>query len=127
MSDSEKRSACQQKRTAEKKDTQSGKGQKPVYTSYKPKKTKKNEAMRAIIKNLLQETINRKQMLELGTLVELEHTKNPKRAKEIAKDHLDQNSKYYCLMFRIGLIDEKDAKKMAKEVCPTIRENEEYL
>ena len=127
MTDAQKKAACQQKRTAEKKDTQSGKGQKPVYTSYKPKKTKKNEAMRAMIKNLLQETINRKQMLELGTLVELEHTKNPTKAKKIAKDHLDQNSKYYCLMFRIGLIDEKDAKKMAKEICPTIQENEEYL
>lgn len=37
MSDSQKKSACQQKRKAEKKDTQSGKGQKPVMTSYKPK------------------------------------------------------------------------------------------
>jgi hypothetical protein len=38
MSDSTKKAACQQKRTAEKKDTQSGKGQKPIMTSYKPKK-----------------------------------------------------------------------------------------
>ena len=38
MSDSAKKAACQQKRTAEKKDTQSGKGQKPIMTSYKPKK-----------------------------------------------------------------------------------------
>jgi hypothetical protein len=38
MSDSQKRSACAQKRAAEKKDTQSGKGQKPIMTSYKPKK-----------------------------------------------------------------------------------------
>lgn len=38
MSDSEKRAACQQKRAAEKKDTQSGKGQKPIMTSYKPRK-----------------------------------------------------------------------------------------
>ncbi len=37
MSDSEKKAACQQKRRAEKKDTQTGKGQKPVMTSYKPK------------------------------------------------------------------------------------------
>ena len=37
MTDSQKRSACQQKRTAEKKDTQTGKGQKPIMTSYKPK------------------------------------------------------------------------------------------
>jgi hypothetical protein len=38
MSDSAKKSACQQKRTAEKKDTQTGKGQKPIMTSYKPRK-----------------------------------------------------------------------------------------
>jgi len=38
MTDSQKKSACAQKRRAEKKDTQTGKGQKPVYTSYKPKK-----------------------------------------------------------------------------------------
>ena len=38
MSDSQKRSACQQKRNAEKKDTQTGKGQKPIMTSYKTKK-----------------------------------------------------------------------------------------
>lgn len=41
MSDSEKRSACQQKRRAEKKDTQTGKGQKPIMTSHK----KINEVM----------------------------------------------------------------------------------
>jgi hypothetical protein len=46
MSDSQKRSACQQKRTAEKKDTQTGKGQKPVMTSYKPK----NESIKKIIR-----------------------------------------------------------------------------
>lgn len=38
MSASQKKAACAQKRRAEKKDTQSGKGQKPVMTSYKPKK-----------------------------------------------------------------------------------------
>ena len=52
MSDSEKKSACQQKRSAEKKDTQTGKGQKPVMTSYKPKKTQ-NESLDIIIRNIL--------------------------------------------------------------------------
>jgi len=52
MSDSQKRSACQQKRRAEKKDTQSGKGQKPVMTSYKPKKTQK-ESIDIIVRNIL--------------------------------------------------------------------------
>jgi hypothetical protein len=40
MSAAEKKSACAQKRRAEKKDTQTGKGQKPIMTSHK-KKTKK--------------------------------------------------------------------------------------
>ena len=45
MSDSQKQAACQQKRNAEKKDTQTGKGQKPVMTSYNPKKKKTNESV----------------------------------------------------------------------------------
>ena len=54
MSDSEKKSACQQKRSAEKKDTQTGKGQKPVMTSYKPKKKRtQNESLEFVIKNVL--------------------------------------------------------------------------
>jgi len=38
MSDSEKKSACAQKRRAEKKDPKIGTGNKPTMTSYKPKK-----------------------------------------------------------------------------------------
>jgi hypothetical protein len=54
MSDSQKKSACQQKRRAEKKDTQTGKGQKPVMTSYKPKKKKtQNESLDIIVRNIL--------------------------------------------------------------------------
>ena len=54
MSDSQKRSACQQKRTAEKKDTQTGKGQKPVMTHYEPKKKKtQNESLDVLVRNIL--------------------------------------------------------------------------
>jgi hypothetical protein len=54
MSDSEKKSACQQKRRAEKKDTQSGKGQKPVMTHYEPKKKKtQNESLDVLVKRIL--------------------------------------------------------------------------
>ena len=54
MSDSQKKSACQQKRSAEKKDTQTGKGQKPVMTHYEPKKKKtQNESLDIIIRNIL--------------------------------------------------------------------------
>ena len=54
MSDSQKRSACQQKRTAEKKDTQTGKGQKPIMTSYKTKK----ESVDSLVNNILIEIRN---------------------------------------------------------------------
>jgi hypothetical protein len=54
MSDSDKKTACAQKRKAEKQDTQTGKGQKPVMTSYKPKKKRtQNESLEKIIKNIL--------------------------------------------------------------------------
>ena len=60
MSDSSKRAACQQKRKAEKQDTQTGKGQKPIMTSYKPRKST-NEVriteshLVLLIKNILKE------------------------------------------------------------------------
>ena len=54
LSDSEKKSACQQKRNAEKKDTQTGKGQKPIMTHYEPKKKKtQNESLEIIVRNIL--------------------------------------------------------------------------
>ena len=53
MSDSAKRSACSQKRRAEKKEPKVGTGNKPTMTSYKPK----NESLRDIIKNILNESI----------------------------------------------------------------------
>lgn len=54
MSDSAKKAACAQKRKAEKQDTQTGKGQKPIMTSYKPKKKRtQNESLEKIIKNIL--------------------------------------------------------------------------
>ena len=54
MTDSQKRSACQQKRNAEKKDTQKGKGQKPIMTSYKPKKKRtQNESIQILVNKIL--------------------------------------------------------------------------
>jgi hypothetical protein len=58
MSDSEKKSACSQKRSAEKKNPKSGKGNKPTMTSYKPRK----ESIRELIKNVLQEEITKPQI-----------------------------------------------------------------
>jgi len=54
MTDSQKKSACQQKRNAEKSHSKSGAGNKPKMVSYKPKK-KTNENLRSIIKNILNE------------------------------------------------------------------------
>lgn len=54
MSDSQKKSACQQKRKAEKTHSKSGTGNKPKMTHYKPK----NESLRGLIKKILKEHIN---------------------------------------------------------------------
>jgi len=54
MTDSEKKSACQQKRNAEKTHNKSGTGNSPKMTSYKPK----NESLRNIISTVLNEYKN---------------------------------------------------------------------
>jgi hypothetical protein len=54
MTDSQKRSACQQKRNAEKTHSKSGTGNKPKMVSYKPK----NEGVRDLIKKVLRENFN---------------------------------------------------------------------
>jgi len=54
MTDSQKRSACSQKRREEKKDTQTGKGQKPVMVSYKTKK----ESIDSLVGKIISEMRN---------------------------------------------------------------------
>jgi hypothetical protein len=51
MTDEQKRSACQQKRKAEKSHSKSGTGNKPKMVQYKPK----NESIRDLIKKVLKE------------------------------------------------------------------------
>ena len=63
MSDADKKAACRQKRKAEKKDTQTGKGQTPVMTSYKPKK-KKNESIDRLT-NLVLNSIREQDEIEV--------------------------------------------------------------
>jgi hypothetical protein len=52
MTDSQKKSACSQKRKAEKSHPKSGTGNKPKMVSYKPK----NESLRDLIKKILKES-----------------------------------------------------------------------
>jgi len=54
MTDSQKRSDCQQKRNAEKTHSKSGTGNKPKMVSYKPK----NEGVRDLIIKVLRENFN---------------------------------------------------------------------
>ena len=56
MTDSQKKSACSQKRRAEKSDPKVGTGNKPTMTSYKPKKSQ-NESLRDLITKILKESI----------------------------------------------------------------------
>jgi hypothetical protein len=54
MSASEKRSACQQKRKAEKSHSKTGTGNKPKMVTYKPK----NESLKDLIRKVLRESSN---------------------------------------------------------------------
>ena len=54
MTDNQKRNACSQKRREEKKDTQTGKGQKPIMTSYKTKK----ESIDSLVGKIISEIRN---------------------------------------------------------------------
>jgi hypothetical protein len=54
MTDSQKKSACQQKRKAEKTHSKSGTGNKPKMTHYKPK----NESLKELIKGVLRENFS---------------------------------------------------------------------
>ena len=54
MTDAQKKSACSQKRRAEKSNPKSGTGNKPTMTSYKPKKSQ-NESLRDLISKVLRE------------------------------------------------------------------------
>lgn len=75
MSDSAKRAACTQKRNAEKKDTQTGKGQKPIMTSYKPKTNEnmkrkivtlnENDLMRIVKRVLTEQTVPKGKIINL--------------------------------------------------------------
>jgi len=56
MSDSQKKSACQQKRKAEKTHSKSGTGNKPKMVSYKTKK----ESFSRLLKDIINEVINNK-------------------------------------------------------------------
>ena len=60
MTDSQKKSACQQKRKAEKTHSKTGTGNKPKLVSYKPKKTSQNESFEVRIKNYLLEYLSKK-------------------------------------------------------------------
>ncbi len=54
--------------------------------------------------------------LNVGIKVEMEHTDNIEIAKEIAKDHLTENPKYYSDLIKSGIVDEKDAIDLAKKL-----------
>ena len=58
MTDSQKKSACQQKRNAEKTHSKSGTGNSPKMTHYVPKK-KKNESFNSLLKKVISEVLKK--------------------------------------------------------------------
>jgi len=57
MTDAEKKAACAQKRRAEKKDTQTGKGQKPVMTSYDTKKESVEKLLNVLREDIIKDKV----------------------------------------------------------------------
>jgi len=53
--------------------------------------------------------------LAVGIAVEMEHTNDKEKAKEIALDHLSEDPEYYSKLINSGLADEKDAIVLAKK------------
>lgn len=71
--------------------------------------------------------------LEIGKIVQREHTKKDKTKvgdedtnKEIAMDHLAENPKYYTDLVEAGIVDEIEAIKMYIDIYGSI-ESEETL
>ena len=58
MTDSQKKSACQQKRNAEKTHSKSGTGNSPKMTHYVPKK-KQNESFNSLLKKVISEVLKK--------------------------------------------------------------------
>jgi len=50
-----------------------------------------------------------------GIRVEMEHTKDPEKAQEIALDHLAEDPAYYTKLYWMGLDDENKPKKVSKK------------
>lgn len=53
--------------------------------------------------------------LEIGILVEYEHTDIESQAKKIALDHLSDTKDYYTKLIKAGLVDEKKALDKHRE------------
>lgn len=79
MSDSEKRAACQQKRSAEKKEPKVGTGNKPTMVSHK----KKNESLIPIVKKILSEQYDSERIYDKNLLMK-KLSSAPRHIKEIA-------------------------------------------
>lgn len=61
------------------------------------------------------ETLDQDQ-LQVGTLVQLQHTNNKQFARQIAIDHLTQYPTYYTILLKAGLVDEKPALRLARKL-----------
>ena len=90
MSDSEKRSACQQKRKAEKSHPKTGTGNKPKMVSYKPK----NESyLRGIIRSIISEQITYYKDDKGNPKTLTGPMSVPKGGTKISKDEFDKLSR----------------------------------
>jgi len=60
--------------------------------------------------------------VEMGKKIEMEHTGDPVKAKEITLDHLTEDPKYYTKLNNAGLADELKSEAIRKEIRSIIKE-----
>jgi hypothetical protein len=69
-----------------------------------------------------------KKQYDMGVKVEMEHTKDIKKAKEIALDHLWEDPNYYSKLKKIETKEEKDIGKSAKkQFAMDLQKDPDYL
>ena len=89
-----------------------------------------NETIKNLAKKHGVDETHIKQQLKLGMKVEMEHTNDSKKAREISTDHIWENPNYYTKLKKAGLADELDESRtgdMYIEIGEAIEAAEENL
>jgi hypothetical protein len=71
-----------------------------------------NETIKLLAKKHGTDEINIRKQLKMGIEIEMEHSNDRKKSKEIATDHIWENLNYYTKLKKTGLADELDESRV---------------